>query len=240
MSRPLVDPWVLAVRARRIMVRPVVRRLLVLMVAAGTGLTVVALVRSADQARDRWGATRTVAVARHDLAPGETIDGGSAELRELPEAAVATEALAAVPVGAVVRQPVAAGEPLLGDRIAPGGLTGVAALVPAGHRAIAIPVEPLGVPRVVVGDQVDVLAVLAPAPALAAPAADGSEETDPSEVDSLDGLATVGQTAMPVVERAVVVDVADGAVTIAVAERDVPAVATALAYGPVLLTLAGA
>jgi len=238
MSRPLVDPWVLAVRARRIMVRPVVRRLLVLMVAAGTGLTVVALVRSADQARDRWGATRTVAVARHDLAPGETIDGGSAELRELPEAAVATEALAAVPVGAVVRQPVAAGEPLLGDRIAPGGLTGVAALVPAGHRAIAIPVEPLGVPRVVVGDQVDVLAVLAPA--LAAPAVDGSEETDPSEVDSLDGLATVGQTAIPVVERAVVVDVADGAVTIAVAERDVPAVATALAYGPVLLTLAGA
>jgi Flp pilus assembly protein CpaB len=216
-----------AVRVRRLLARTAVRRVLVAVIAAATGLIVMATVQAAERAGERWGATRSVAVALRDLDVGETVDQMAVELRNLPAAAVSAAALTELPVGAVVRQPVAAGEPLVEERIAPHGLTGVAALVPAGTRAVAVPVGPAGIPPVAVGDQVDVLALLA-----APEDVHGhGHDHDPQ---------TMGPAAHTLVERAAVVDVREEAVSVAVPAIEVPALVAALGQGAVLLTLAGA
>jgi hypothetical protein len=174
----LDHPTMLAVRARRLLVRPLARRALAAAVAAATGVTVVSQVRTADAARRRWSDTRPVAVAQRDLRTGERLAPGDAEVRELPSAAVADAALTEPPVGVVVRQPIAAGEPLVAERLGAEGLTGVAALLPDGHRAVAIPTGPAGVPPVTIGDTVDVL-TLAPFPTdLPTPGDPGSSDLD--------------------------------------------------------------
>jgi Flp pilus assembly protein CpaB len=211
----------LGVRARRALARTVVRRAVVLALAIVTGLVVVSLVSSAEAARQRWGRARPVAVATRDLAPGDLVDGSAVEVRRLPEAAVTAGALTEPPSGSVVRQPVAAGEPLVPERLAPQGLTGVAALVPAGHRAVAIPIGPLPVPPLTVGDFVDVLAVV---PALS--------EAEPSRPEN--------QPSFPLIEAAVVVDVGEQSIAVAVPEADAPRVAWVLTNGSVVLALAGA
>jgi Flp pilus assembly protein CpaB len=120
----------------------------------------------------------------------------------------------------MVRQPVAAGEPLVPERLAPQGLTGVAALVPAGHRAVAIPIGPLAAPPLTVGDLVDVLAVV---PALV--------EEQPRQRED--------QPSFALVEAAVVVDVGEQSITVAVPEAAAPRVAWVLTNGSVVLALAG-
>ena len=214
-------PVFLGVRARRALARTVVRRAVVLGLAIVTGLVVITLVSSAEAARQRWGRARPVAVATRDLSPGDPVDDSAVEVRRLPEAAVAPGALAEPPSGSVVRQPVAAGEPLLPQRLAPQGLTGVAALVPAGHRAVAIPIGPLAAPPLTTGDLVDVLAVV---PALV------EERPRPS----------ADQPSFPLVEAAVVVDVGEQSIAVAVPEADAPRVAWVLTNGSVVLALAGA
>jgi Flp pilus assembly protein CpaB len=214
-------PTILGVRARRALARTVVRRAVILGLAIVTGLVVISLVSSAEAARQRWGRAREVAVATRDLAPGDVIDASTVEVRRLPEAAVSEGALAEPPTGSVVRQPVVAGEPVVAERLAPQGLTGVAALVPADHRAVAVPIGPLAAPPLAIGDLVDVLAVVP----LAA-------EQQPDQ--SGDGPS------FPLVEAAAVVDVGEQSITIAVPEPDAPRVAWVLTNGSVVLALAGA
>ena len=232
------SPIVLTVRARRALARPAVRRLCVTGLAAGTCVTVVSLLGAADDARDRWGQTRPVAVATRDLAPGDVVEPGSFEVRDLPEGVLSEGRLggapAEAPVGSVVRHPVLAGEPLVAARLAPDGLTGAAALVPPGRRAVAVPLGPAGAPPLAVGDLVDVLAVM-PSAGLAGLGSDGAgpgpDGTGP------DGAAQ--EPAFVLVERAAVVDVTDDAVTVAVPEGDAPRVAWALSNGAVVLALGG-
>jgi len=214
------------VRARRLVRRPAVRRALAVALALVTGLVALSLVRAGEAARRSWGATAPVAVATRDLAPGDTLGAGSVEVRSLPAALVPAGALSEAVAGAVVRQPILAGEALVPARLAPDGLTGTAALVPEGHRAVSVPTAPAGLPPVVVGDQVDVLAVLPPE--LVTPSEGG-----PSPPRGGD------EPAFPLVERAVVVDVGEEAVAVAVPEGDAPGVAFALAQGSVVLALAG-
>ena len=127
-----------------------------------------------------------------------------------------------------MRQPVLAGEPLVAARLAPDGLTGAAALVPAGHRAVAVPIGPAGAPPLAVGDLVDVVAVV---PVDAARAGEGHG----------DGGEEAATPAFPLVERAAVVDVGErGRRRSRCPERDAPRVAWALANGAVVLALAGA
>ena len=212
------------VRARRLAARPVVRRSAVVVLALVTGLAVASLVQSGEAARRSWGASRPVAVATRDLAPGDVLSPGAVEVRRLPAAVVPAGASASAPVGAVVRQPVVAGEPLVPARLAPDGLTGTAALVPEGFRAVAVPLGPTGVPPLAVGDEVDVLAVVPPDLVAAEP---GGDDPGPGP-------------AFPLVERAVVVDVGEEAASVAVPQSDAPRVAFALAQGAVVLALAGA
>ena len=183
----------LPVRARRALARPTVRRVAAGVLAVATALTVLALADAADAARDRWGRTRAVAVATRDLAPGELVEPGAAELRHLPTGLLAGEPLDEVPAGAVVRHPIVAGEPLQAGRLAPHGVTGVAALLGRGERAVAVPAGAQPTPPLAVGDRVDVLAVL-PAP----------------------DLDVAGGRRRSRWSRATVVDVGDDAVTVAV------------------------
>ena len=145
-----------SVRARRALVRPAVRRTAVGLLAAATALSVASLLGAVDDARDRWGATRPVAVATRDLSPGEVLDSGAVEVRDLPEGVIPDAAVATAPTGAVVRHPILAGEPLAPARLAPDGLSGTAALVAEGERAVAVPVGAGGAPPLAVGDLVDV------------------------------------------------------------------------------------
>lgn len=254
-------PSVLSVRLRRTMARPVTRRAIAVAVAAVTGVTVTTQARAADAARSRWSDTRAVAVARHDLHPGERLDAEDAEVRELPAEAVAASAMGAPPVGVVVRYPIAAGEPLVAERLGAEGLTGVAALLPPGHRAVAIPIGPLGAPPVAVGDAVDVVAIVPSEADLhghgdlgdlgdlgdpsdgSDPGAAGGGETAPDgngESGDPDEQVSEALPAFPLVERAPVVDVNDETVTVAVPAADTPTVAYAAAQGSVVLALTGA
>jgi len=216
-------PLVLGVRARRAAARPLVRRVAIGLLAVATGLVVTSLVASAEAARDRWGRTRPVVVATRDLSPGDTIKVSDVEVRTLPEAAAGSTALREAPTGAVVSQPVVAGEALVGQRLAPDGLSGVAALVPAGQRAVAVPLGPMGAPPLSIGDLVDVLAVV------------------PVAADGLaDAGADTGEPAFPLVEEARVVDVGEQSVSVAVPDVDAPRLAWTLTNGSVVLALAGA
>jgi Flp pilus assembly protein CpaB len=229
-DRSLPLHLLLTVRLRRVLVRTITRRAIVVVAAVVTAVAVGSVVRSAEQTPSRWSETRPVAVAERDLAPGDVVDGAVVVLRELPVAAVAAAASDTVPLGAVVRYPIAAGEPLVADRLAPQGLTGVAALVPEGHRAVAVANAPAGTPPVHPGDQVDLVA-LKPGSATAISDLDpaGSEATSAA----VDGATTL-------IDQALVVDVSDTAVTVAVPEALAPAVAHGAAQGLVVITLVGA
>lgn len=210
-------PIVLVVRARRALARPALRRLAVVALALATAVAVVTTLGAAGAARDHWGRTRPVAVATRDLAPGQVVAAGDIEVRDLPAALVGEAALADAPVGAVVRHPVLAGEPVAAARLGAAGGTGPAALLEAGELAVAVPLGPAGAPPLAVGDRVDVLTVLAPDAA----AASGD---DP---------------AFALVAGATVVDVAEQAVTVAVPAGDAARVAWAVGNAAVVLALAG-
>lgn len=182
-------------------------------------------------------------VAQRDLQPGDNVDGSAVAVRRLPDAVVTDAALRAPPVGSVVRYPVVAGEPLVGDRLAPEGVTGVGALVPEGHRAIGLPQGQLGTPPVQVGDLVDVLVVLPPDSHAAGHGYDASVGDESGETSSEPGHnrgQEVAEMAAPLVVGARVVDVTEDVVTVAVPRDDAASLAYAATSGVVMLALAGA
>ncbi|MDP9070437.1 MAG: hypothetical protein M3N68_03965, partial [Actinomycetota bacterium] len=107
--------------------------------------------------------------------------------------------------------PLAAGEVLLEAKLAPWGTRGLAALVPPGRRALAVPVERGRLP-LRAGDRVDVLA-------------------------TFEVAEDAGEPTFPVATSALVVDVADEAVTVAVSPDEAPRVAFAIARATVTLAL---
>jgi Flp pilus assembly protein CpaB len=189
--------------------------------AAIAALQVSALEQRAAAQRSSWGATELVAVAAVDLGPGDVFGPGDATVEQWPVAVVPDGALGEVPVGRVVTAPVVAGEAVVERRLAPAGLSGVAALVPEGHRAIAVPSSVggfgSGAPPLEPGDRVDVLATF----------------------DVTDGGSP---PTAPVAEQVLVVDVdgEGGTVTVAVPTGAAPRVAFAVARATVTLALAGA
>jgi pilus assembly protein CpaB len=172
----------------------------------------------ASARRQAWGAARVVVVARHDLAPGDVVGADDVVVVEWPTAVLPDGAVGEPPVGRTVTATILAGEAVVARRLAPDGLGGVAALVPEGMRAVAVPsAGGLGVesPPLEVGDRVDVLAT----------------------IDVLDAdVAPTGAVA----SDALVVAVGETAITVAVEAGDVEAVAYAVARGTVTLALVGA
>jgi Flp pilus assembly protein CpaB len=165
-----------------------------------TALTTATVGRVTDAAateRDRWGERVPVVVAATDHGPGDALHA-TVELR--PAALVPDGALAEVPDDTTVTAFVAAGEVVLDARVAPGGLSPIAARLPPGTRGVAVPPGMAPLP-LTVGDRVDVL-----------------------------GATTLTRDA-------VVVDVAEAAVTIAVDADDAAGVAYEAAAGTVTLVL---
>jgi pilus assembly protein CpaB len=212
-------------RSRRAMRRP--RPLLALRrrprlrqaVAAATGLAVAlgvhGAITGAQEARDRWGTEVAVLVARADLPVGHVLGPADTEVRALPAALVPRGAITGSSTGRVVRHPVVEGEPLVATRLAPEGLTGVAALLPEGTVAVAVPTDPATTPPLEVGDRVDVL--VAPAPA------------------SVEGPPPVRAAS-----GATVVAVGEVSATVAVPTSRAPTVAFAAGTGAVALALVAA
>jgi Flp pilus assembly protein CpaB len=196
------------------------------LVAAVTTAVVAALLSRAVEAEARYGRTRPVVVARRSLAPGDRI-GGSVKVEEWPKALVPDGALTDAPPGdRVAVADVAEGEPLVAGRVSGGGGRGAAALVPPGHRAIAVPLLVAGLP-LRPGDRVDLIATPGGGDPSAVPFADGPPDDDATA--RADEVAT----------GAVVVAVADESVTVAVRSDDAPEVATAITTGTIVVVLAG-
>ncbi|HEY9558929.1 MAG TPA: RcpC/CpaB family pilus assembly protein, partial [Acidimicrobiales bacterium] len=163
-----------------------------------------------------WGESQPVLVAAHDIDAGAAMGPSDVRLEERPRSSTPQGALTELPDGQVLRSAVYEGEVLVGERLAPVGVHGLAATLPTGTRAVAIPVEPGLAPPLQVGDVVDVLVALAPESA---------------------GSGPPGFVLAPSV---LVVDVGEHAVAVAVERDDAPRVAVALGRGAVTLALVGA
>jgi Flp pilus assembly protein CpaB len=189
--------------------------LLTIATALAVGWVVSSIVAEADRTRAAWGTSTVVAVATRDIAAGDPFRTADVELVDRPLAVVPDDALDQLPDGRVAATAIGAGEVLVAARLAPVGVTGLAATLPEGSRAIAIPVEVGLAPPLAVGDRVDVLVALA------------------AEV------AGDGPPGFVVAAGALVVSVDEGAVTVAVSAPVAPRVAVALGHGAVTLALVG-
>ncbi len=127
----------------------------------------------------------------------------------LPEGWVGS---AAAVVGRTVVVPLFRNAPVLRAQVAPDGLRGVAALVPPGARAVAVPTGGV-TPKLRTGDLVDVLA-------------------------TFEGEARAGEEpTVEVAAAALVVDVGEESATVAVTPDEARRVAFALSAGGVALAL---
>jgi len=210
---PVPHRFDLALALRR---RPRHRRALVVAVAILGGLGVMTVVQRAEDAAAAWGERVPVLVATRDLTAGVALDGGNTRVDHQPEPLVPEGALAEVPEDGRLAEAIYAGEVVREERLAPGGLSEVAARVPTGTRAIAVPVDPGQAPALEVGDRVDVLVALPPE------------------------AAGEGPPGFALATEVLVVDVSDAAVTVAVPADTAPRVAVAFGAGAVTLALTGA
>ena len=192
--------------------RPSVFWLAAVILAAVTGLTVARLLADAQAGAARWGDLRPTLVATTDLAPGAILRPGDTELQRLPAALVPAGVLDRSADGQVVAAAIYRGEPVSAERLAPEGLSAVAAALPPASRGIAVPAGGATLP-LEVGDLVDVLVTFAP--------------------DTVGD----GEPTFPVARSAAVVDLGQEAVTLAVTEDEASRVAFALTAGVVTLTL---
>jgi Flp pilus assembly protein CpaB len=141
------------------------------------------------------------------------VEPGDVRVVELPPAAVPPGALERAPAGRTVRGVVLEGEVITRRRLSEDGAVGVAALLPDGARAVAVPVEAGSAPPLRVGQVVDVVAA---------------------------GIGVDGRADAAVIAAGVpVVAVAEAAVSVALDPGDVADVVAALAAGAVTLALVG-
>ena len=176
-----------------------------------TALTVATLVGEASTRARELGGLREVPVALRSVEAGHVLSAGDVVTRRLPAAVVPVGPVARSPADHAVVVPLVAGEVLLEAKLAPWGLKGPAALVPPGRRALAVPSGEGGLP-VQPRQRVDVLATF----------------------DTTEGGT---EPTFAVATEALVVDVTEEAVTVAVSPEEAPRVAFATARGTVTLAL---
>lgn len=212
--------------------RPILYWLVTALVALTTAMVIGGLTARAEHASARYGGLRPVVVANRVLGAGDEVAAGSVRLVRMPRAFVPDGALSSPPVGQTVLSPLYPGEALLAQRLAPEGLRGIAALLPRGTLAMAVPTGTGGL-RVAVGDLVDVLATSGFATAAATPGTpvEGGGQTGGVQPPDGDGSTRV------VASDAKVVDVSDETVTVAVRDAEAPLVATALTQATITLAL---
>ena len=195
--------------------RPRLRSALSAAMAVACGLAVFATLERAEGARRAWGDGVPVLVAVGDLAPGTRLDASNTRVALLPQPLVPAGALSDLPRDGRLVEAVYEGETIRSERLAARALSAVAARLPAGTRAMAIPMEAGLVPALTIGDRVDVL-VAVPAEAAAG-----------------------GPPGFALAEAVLVVDVTEQAVTVAVPRDLAPRLAVAFGQGAVSLALVG-
>ncbi|MFN2502941.1 MAG: Flp pilus assembly protein CpaB [Acidimicrobiales bacterium] len=188
--------------------------LVTVLLALMTGLVVARFVGQAQSLAARYGPLRPVVVASREVERGTEVEPADLAVRQVPAAFLpetATRSVAEV-AGRTTVVPLLAGQPVFRGHLAPEGLAGVAALLPPGTRAVAVPV---GGASVVVrrGDVVDVLASF-----------------DPQ-------LSGTGEPTLAVALDALVVDAGTESATLAVSPEEARAVAFAVTHGTVTVTL---
>ncbi len=199
---------------RRLVGSPIAFWVTAIALAGVTGTILAGLVSRAQVTTSRYGHQRAVVVATREVAAGQALRPGDVEVREMPAAFLPAGALTVAPLGRTVVVPLFPGEVVIAAKLAPKGLSGVAALLPPGTRAVAVPTGGASAP-VRRGDVVDVLASF-----------------DPSTTGS-------GEPTVTVAVGALVVDVGDDVVTVAVLPEEASRVAFAVAHGVVTLALTG-
>ena len=200
-------------RLRRLARSPFAYWAAVVALAAFTASTIAGQVDRAGAQVARYGRLRQIVIAARAVEVGAVVRSADVVVRSMPAAFLPEGAVGATGdvVGRTVVVPLFKGTPVVAGQLAPDGLEGVAALLPAGGRAVAVPTGPASV-ALRRGDRVDVLATFDPPPAGHAPT-------------------------FPVAETALVVDAGPEAVTVAVAPEEALRVAYAVAAGVVTLVL---
>ena len=216
MRRPSLTPSRIVWRTR-VLRSPLAYWAFVGALALFTGMVVAKSVRTTGSLAAHYGPLRPVVVATHRLDPGAEVGPGDVVVRQVPGSLAPADSMtsADTAVGRTVVVPLFAGLPVMEGHLAASGLRGVAALLPPGTRAVAVPNGGAPLP-LVAGDHVDVLATFDPAGSPAAGA-------DPT---------------FPVARGALVVDVGDDSATVAVGPHEAARVAFAVTTGVVTLALA--
>jgi Flp pilus assembly protein CpaB len=186
-----------------------------------TAMVVGSAVGRTTAAADRLGHTRDVWVVRRAIAAGDVFETGDAVVMSRPRGLVPSGALdaASTPIGEATRVAVVPGEVVLTERLAGRGARGIAAVVPPGYRAVALPIDE-AMPVVQPGDRVDVLATFDV----------GSAADEPGES---------GAPSFAVATNAEVLAVSARTITLSVIAKDAPRVAFALAKAAVTVALRG-
>jgi Flp pilus assembly protein CpaB len=203
-------------RWRRVAGSPAVFWVAAAGLAVLTGSMVSHLVGAAAAEAARYGSPRPAVVATRRVPVGATVRAGDVAVRRLPAALVPAGGLRRPPVGRTVVAPLFPGQVVVAGQLAPDGLTGVAALLPRGRQAVAVPTGSAR-PPVRLGDRVDVLATFDP--------------------DKAPDDAPEGEPTFPVATGAMVVDVGPDAVTVAVEPDEAARVAFAITAGTVTLAV---
>jgi pilus assembly protein CpaB len=186
----------------------------VALLALATAGVVAKLVGRADALAGRYGPLRPVVVAARSVERGVELAEADVAVRRLPATLLPEGAFASTGgvLGRTTVAPLVAGQLVLLGHLAPDGLSGVAALLPAGTRAVAVPAE--GGPALVRrGDLVDVLATF-----------------DPSVTGG-------GEPTVAVALGSLVVDVGTDVVTVAVIPEEARRIAFAIAHGTITLAV---
>lgn len=201
-------------RLRRLTRSPALFWVAVAALAALTWSVVAGSLGRAQAAAERYGSTRAAVVATRFVERGATVGRGDLATRQVPAAFLPDGAVAEMTSvqGRTAVSPLYPGQAVVGDQLAPEGLRGIAALLPPGTRAVAVPTSGATAP-LRKGDLVDVLATLDPS--------GGQEPT------------------FPVASGATVVDVGAEAATVAVSPEEAKRVAFAVTQGAVTLAVGG-
>lgn len=182
--------------------------------AAMVAASVSSAVGGAQAQADRFRPLVTVSVMTRAVTTGRAITAADIKRRSWPRALLPASAPIADPVGRVALADLVPGDVVVAARVAPDGLRGSRALLPRGRKALAVE-RGIATPMVRPGDRVDVVATFDP------------------------GVAGDGDPTFAVARRALVIDVGDDSVTVAVTADEAPRVAYALAVGTVALVLTG-
>ncbi len=200
-------------RLRRIARSPFAYWVAVVALAGFTAFTVAGQVGRAGTQAARYGGLRPVVMAARPVEAGSVVRPADVVVRSMPASFLPEGSLRAPGevVGRTVVVPLFRGAAVLAGNLAPDGLEGLVALLPAGARAVAVPTGSASV-ALRRGDRVDILATFDPPPA-------GQDPT------------------FPVAEAALVIDVGPEAVAVAVDPDEALRVAYAVAAGVVTLAL---